>query len=119
MRFTFVHESPPPHEDRGVRVLPHADRNYCVTVIDVTPLVLVDDNVTNPRGCIEGIAVIDGSARRGAASFPFNFPNRATRPEPDVRHPATTKLVEGQRPGLIADSVVHVSARMRSGRLSV
>ena len=55
---------------------------YRVVLIEVTPLVLVDDNVVASARCIENLAVIDGSKPVGQVpeTFPFNFPNPGDTP---------------------------------------
>jgi predicted small secreted protein len=81
---------------------------YRVTVIEVTPPVLVDDNVSpTPASCIEGIAVIDGSSPpdQVPASFPFSFPTPADTPAgmTFTIRPGQTKLaLKVNVPGLIA-----------------
>jgi hypothetical protein len=55
---------------------------YRVVLIEVTPLVLVDDNVVPSARCIENLAVINGSKPVGQVplTFPFSFPNPGDTP---------------------------------------
>lgn len=79
---------------------------YRVSLIEVTPLVLVDDNVVPSARCIENIAVIDGSRPpdQVPSTFAFNFPNPGDTPASltfSIR-PGQTKLaIEVNVPGLI------------------
>lgn len=80
---------------------------YRVSVIEVTPLVLVDDNVSpTPASCIEGIAVIDHQSPSGIPdTIRFEFPNPDDTPASltfTIR-PGQKKLaLKVNVPGLIA-----------------
>jgi hypothetical protein len=80
---------------------------YRVTRLEVTPLELIDDNVSpTPASCIESIAVIDGSRPAGIPSpVILAFPNPGDTPAnlTFTIRPGQTKLaIKVNIPGLIA-----------------
>jgi hypothetical protein len=81
---------------------------YRVSSIEVTPLTLVDDNVSpTPASCIEGIAVIDGSSPpdQVPATFTLSFPNAGDTPANmtfTIRPDQTKLALKVNVPGLIA-----------------
>jgi hypothetical protein len=95
--------------------------SYRVSVIEVTPLTLVDDNVSpNPASCIEALAVIDGSSPpdQVPATFPFSFPNAGDTPANLIFtiRPGQTKLaLKVNVPGLIAGYEASYTCQMGCG----
>jgi len=80
---------------------------YRVSLLEVTPLVLIDDNVDpNATECIKQLSVIDGSTPAGIPSdFSFSFPNPADTPAnlTFTIRPGQTKLaIKVNVPGLIS-----------------
>ena len=103
-------QSPSPPEETAESEFAHialSPGTYRVTTLEVTPLVLIDDNVDpNATGCIEKVAVIDRTSVNPniADTLAFEFPNPGDTPANlnfTIR-PGQTKLaMKVNVPGLI------------------
>jgi hypothetical protein len=110
IRFTPFDPTNHPHllEETAASEFSHialSSGTYRVHTLEVTPLVLVDANVTPSARCIENLAVIDGSTPELPPSFSLIFPNSGDTPPHltfSIRPGQRTLSLNVNVPGLIA-----------------